>query len=226
VLNVPAPDGTRNAGRISSKSGVASVQFFAGSLGPSNVGDWIIAGVWVRAATPNGYFGSVAPVQVNCQFATLAGPGQAGINGGYAILPAPWKGDGEWEWVWGAWRINSSPRRGLLKFSGYADPKTMTDFFAPVLLDVSAGTISANEAWELALDLQAYRDDAAPGQVSLLRGEQFKADSIQVGDGPSITSGVGPPKGSASPGSIYLRRDGAAGSTFYIYEGGEWKGKL
>jgi hypothetical protein len=98
--------------------------------------------------------------------------------------------------------------------------------YAPVLLHIPAGTIADNEAAEYALQLSSYRDDSLPGQVSLLRGEQFKADSIQVGDGPTITSGVGPPKSSASPGSIYLRRDGSPGSTFYIYEKGGWKAQF
>ena len=95
--------------------------------------------------------------------------------------------------------------------------------YASLLIYIPAGTVSHNEAWEIAENLQSYPDNAKSGQVWLLRGEQFKADSIQVGDGPSITSGLGGPKGSAASGSIYLRRDGSTGSTFYIYENGQWK---
>ena len=108
---------------------------------------------------------------------------------------------------------------------GYASFSPIT-VFAPVLIHIPAGTITDNDAIELAQNLQTYRDDAIAGQVSLLRGEQFKADSIQVGDGPVISSGVGPPKGSAAPGSIYLRRDGGGGSTFYIYEKEGWKAQF
>jgi hypothetical protein len=113
-----------------------------------------------------------------------------------------------------------------MHFQGTVNSSHKADFFAPVLIRIPAGTLTANEIGEMALHLQSYRDDAEVGQVSLLRGEQFKADSIQVGDGPTITSGAGPPKSPASPGCIYLRRDGAPGSTFYIYEKGGWKAQF
>lgn len=132
--------------------------------------------------------------------------------------------------MWGAWKVTTSPKAGSFYFTGYSGSKgstpLTTDFFAPVLMDVPSGALSDNEALELASNLSSYRDDAVPGQVSLLRGEQFKADSIQVGEGPIITSGLGPPKGTASPGSIYLRRDGAPGSTFYIYEKDGWEAQF
>lgn len=225
ISDVPAPDGTKNATRVASLGGLSYAQFFVDRNYQPGIGDRILAGVWVRAATANGYYGG-NPVQLICDACSLAGPGQSGKTSNYAVLQAPWKGDGEWEWLWGAWQVTASPRKGAIMLSGYADPRTATDFFAPVLLEIPAGAISDNEAWELAINLQSYRDGALPGQVSLLRGEQFKADSIQVGDGPSITSGLGPPKGSATAGSIYLRRDGEPGSTFYIYEKSGWKAQF
>jgi hypothetical protein len=223
LTSVVGPDGTRNAGRVASTTGQSSAQFYVRENYQQRVGDWIVAGVWTRAVTGHGYFNGVAAVQVSLQYATVSGG--AG-NGGYAVLQAPWKGDGEWEWVWGAWKVLKSTRPGTMLLSGMVDENTATDFFAPVLLDIPAGAISDNEAWEIALNLQSYRDDAVPGQVSLLRGEQFKADSIQIGDGPTMTSGVGIPQGSAGTGSIYLRRDGTAGSTLYVFESGSWKAQF
>jgi len=221
--NVAAPDGTNNAGRVRSARGQSSAQFCTKETYQPHVGDWIIAGVWARAATNQGYYHDINPVQLSFQYATVSGG--AG-NGGYAILQAPWKGDGEWEWIWGAWKVLSSQRPGLMMLSGLVDENTATDFFAPILLDIPVGTVSDNEAWELALHLESYRDDALPGQVSLLRGEQFKADLIQLGNGPTIRSGVGAPMGTAETGSIYLRRDGKDGFTFYIFENGAWHSRF
>ena len=77
--------------------------------------------------------------------------------------------------------------------------------------------------------LQGYRADATPGQVSVMSGEQFKADSIQVGPGiaPVITSGYGVPTVAcvAPSGCLYLRLDGSAGATLYVFEGTAWTAK-
>ena len=66
-------------------------------------------------------------------------------------------------------------------------------------------------------------------QVSVMSGEQFKADSIQVGPGiaPVITSGYGVPTVAcvAPSGCLYLRLDGSAGATLYVFEGTAWTAK-
>jgi hypothetical protein len=41
----------------------------------------------------------------------------------------------------------------------------------------------------------------------------------------TITSGTGVPSASVSDGSIYLRRDGSGGTSFYVRESGSWVGK-
>ena len=100
----------------------------------------------------------------------------------------------------------------------------------PVVVDIPASAgIPANEIAEMALHLQGYRADATPGQVSVMSGEQFKADSIQVGPGiaPVITSGYGVPTVAcvAPSGCLYLRLDGSAGATLYVFEGTAWTAK-
>jgi len=225
---VAAPDGTKNAGELTGSIGPSVVGFYSNGGFSGCVGCWIIAGVWVRDVSGLGYYNGLAPAEVTSQYATFTGPSVSGS--GTAYLPAPWPGDGEWEWVWTAAKVTANSGTGYLDFEGKADmsgstPRT-TDYFAPVFIVLGAGTVSDNEAVEIASNLSSYRSGATAGQVSLLPGEQLKADSIQVGDGPIITSGLGPPKGSASPGSIYLRRDGAPGSTFYIYEKDGWKAQF
>jgi hypothetical protein len=219
VAGVPAqaPDGTMNAGTISRSSGNVNACFHISKV-VLNVGDWIMGGVWARSERFNGFSRSAALV-FSCAGCTLS-------NGkDYVAPPATIGGGGEWQWVSFATQAESSGTYRLV-FNGIADSTHPVDFFAPILIHLASGTVSANEAAEIALHLQSYRDDAKPGQVSLLRGEQFKADSIQLGDGPTLTTGLGPPTGSATTGSIYLRRDGAAGSTCYIYEQDGWKAKF
>ncbi len=208
-ISMTAPDGTANAGKATSQA-----CFYSGTP-PLGSGDWIIAGAWVRSET-SGFLGG-NPLTFQCV--------RCNMNPSPGYMHPELGGKGEWQWVWGVFNILSA-KSPQLYFYGSASSSQPTDFFAPVLIDIPAGTVTPNEAAEIALHLQSYRDDATAGQVSLLRGEQFKTDSIEVGNGPIITSGLGPPKGQASPGSIYLRRDGAAGSTFYIYEKDGWKAQF
>jgi hypothetical protein len=217
IVPALAPDGTMNAGTIYCPSGNADASFYRGKRALS-VGDWIIGGAWARSDKGNGLAHSSAIVLV-CGDCKLS-------DGRRSIAPSQGiGGNGEWEWVWFATQAETSGTYPLI-FDGVADSTHPTDFFAPILICIPGGTVSRNEAEEIALHLQSYREDASVGQVSLLHGEQFKADSIQVGDGPTISSGMGPPKGSGTVGSIYLRGDGAPGSTFYIYEKDGWKAKF
>ena len=204
-----APDGTDNAGKATS-----TACFFA-SNPPLATGDWVIAGAWVRSET-SGFLGNT-PVTFQCMGCVMS------PSGGY--IHATLGGKGEWQWVWASYNILSA-KAPKVYFYGNANAKMPTDFFAPVLIDIPAGTVAPNEASEIAVHLQSYRDDASPGQVSLLRGEQFKADSIQLGDGPTLTTGKGAPTGSATVGSIYLRSDGTPGYTFYIYGVDGWRAKF
>lgn len=208
-LPIMAPDGTANAGKATS-----TACFFVGNPPIAN-GDWVIAGAWVRSETTGFY--RATPMTFQCMGCNMS------PSAGY--LHAAFGGRGEWQWVSGMFHILSA-NAPKVYFYGSASSSQPTDFFAPVLIDIPAGTVTPNEAAEIAVNLQSYRDDGSPGQVSLLRGEQFKADSIQVGDGPTITSGLGPPKGPAISGCIYLRRDGAPGATFYIYEKDGWKAQF
>lgn len=219
---IAAPDGTENAAQATNSGGKCTntLTYYTNYSHPLAPGDIVIGGAWVRslATPPTGWAGSY-PLSLSIPTAasqwSYQSTGQNGI------------GDGQWDWVWTLEKlgqVKSSPST-LSLYTGFTSSSGI-QAYAPVLIHIPSGTVSDNEAWEIAENLQSYRDNAKPGQVSLLRGEQFRADSIQIGDGPTITSGVGIPKDSAAPGSIYLRRDGADSATFYIFENGIWKPKL
>ncbi len=212
-----APDGTTNAGTLSIASGNTTACFYDDNKVLKG-GDRIMGGGWIRSANGNGFSRESAMV-FSCGDCKLEN------NQGYISPRSVRGGAGEWQWLSFSTRVESSGTYPVRLF-GIADAKHPTVFFAPILIDIPSGSVSTNEAAEIALHLQSYRDDATAGQVSLLRGEQFKADSIQVGDGPTLTSGAGAPKGTGTVGCIYLRRDGVPGATFYIYEKDGWKAKF
>lgn len=215
-----APDGTSNAGNSVATGSTSGTYFYNHPSYTPVVGHWLIGGVWVRDVA-NGWFYGYQPaaIQINGTFVNNG-------SGGRAILGAqPWD-DGDWHWVSVAAKVATVTSNSLsfLGLGGQNTGYTSTNYFAPILLDVSG--VSDNEANWIAANLSSYRDDATPGQVSLLRGEQFKADSIQIGACATVSSGKGAPTAKSCNGSIYLRQDGAAGSTFYIYENGGWKAQF
>lgn len=214
-----APDGTRQA-TLATSSSSASENVSINSPSQSFVpGGIIICGGWFKFLNPPQEGSN--PMQSSCSVLATSPVSAWRIGQG----GSQWS-MGEWVWAWYAQRLAAVTSAGYIQMSTQVSSTSGVSIYAPVIIYIPPGTMSDNEAAEYAINLQSFRDDATPGQVSLLRGEQFKADSIQVGAGPTITSGVGPPKGSASIGSIYLRRDGSSGSTFYIYEKGGWKAQF
>ena len=81
---------------------------------------------------------------------------------------------GEWSWVWSIRKITlTSATSGQLNFGVTVAKGNRIQIFAPVLVYVPAGTVSDNEVYEIALNLQTYPDSASPGSVAMLRGENF-----------------------------------------------------
>jgi hypothetical protein len=215
-----APDGTINATYITATS-LSSYNFYLNDKQPVVAGDIFICASWVKSLNPPGYQ-SNATTPLNCNF--LGGTYNAWQVGQASATALS---NGEWDWNWTAFKISyASASKEELVYGANLNSGRGVGVYAPIIVRIPSGTVADNEAIEFAQTMQTYRSDATPGQVSLLPGEQFKADSIQVGNGPTITSGLGPPKGAASQGSIYLRRDGPPGSILYIYEKDGWKAEF
>jgi hypothetical protein len=216
-----APDGTGNAAEATvSHPGTFDVTLAARTQLVSS-GGILICGAWVRSLNPPGY-ATAATNPLSCGLTAVTATSTWKVSQGSAQTA-----NGEWDWVWQVFKLGAvSGPNGLINLAVNLSSSKGIGIYAPVLMYLPSGAMADNEAVEYAESLQTYRDDAVPGQVSLLRGEQFKADSIQVGDGPTITSGLGAPKDPATPGSLYLRRDGASGSTLYIYQKDAWKAQF
>ena len=170
---VADPGGTHNAVKYSQigGSGPNSVNFYDnGSLSVA-VGDYLIFGVWTKAEAATGYRSAL-------QF-YFSGAGDFAHT--YISTPAPGSVDGQWNWNWGISRVTEASRPVHVAFFSSFDSTHPLAAYAPVLMHIPAGAISDNEAYELALHLQSFRSDSTVGQVSLLRGEQFKADSMVSG---------------------------------------------
>ena len=176
VISVAAPDGTNNAGRVTSNSGQSFINFYTQNNVAVAVGDFYIFGVWARSQTANGYSNQAPPVK----FAINNNGFGAGdtciptINaGGVLFFGGVTTADGQWQWFSGLCKINSAPNTAGLVLTGIVDTSHTVDFYAPTLINFTNGTKSDNEAWEIANNLSSFSAGVPAGTVSMLRGQSF-----------------------------------------------------
>jgi len=160
---VDAPDGTTGAGRLSSTGPAGAAFYFSNQT--LSAGDWLIAGTWFRSNSRNGY--------------SRGNPLQIGVSGckltfsyGDPIYRAPYFGDGEWEWGYDAVKV-ATVSSGIctLQWTGFSDSKHVSDFYGPVFFRIPAGSVSDNEAVEIASNLQSYNSSCAVGTICGLPGQ-------------------------------------------------------
>jgi hypothetical protein len=165
---ISAPDGTSNAARASNVgSNLQEAVFFLSGIQRLAVGDWFLGGAWLRSSTGNGYSQSNTrglAFSIVGNGNSLVGRQNGAVN----------KGDGEWEWQWFAEQVVSAATPSAdLRFGGTFDNQHGIEVYAPVLIRIPAGTISDNEVYELAVNLQSYPDTSSPGDVSMLRNQRL-----------------------------------------------------
>ena len=188
--SIAAPDGTLNAGRISNANTFqAGVYFNVNGAGQQqvsfSVGDWVIIGCWVR--TNSGTGGVNPPLSYALVSSGFTFVGNVGQIFGYESI----QGDGEWKWVYGLGKIATiGTNPSYIEFEGTTDSTHVLDFCYPVQLHIPSGTISDNEAFEIANTLVSSRDDSLSGIVSIPRNTTFMADGIRM---PKITSAIAAP---------------------------------
>jgi hypothetical protein len=164
------PTGGTNAATYS----VASQAVYSASRTVA-VGDTLIFGAWVRSHSANGY-ASAYPIKLDAA-------GQAVFPGGasyISALPLGQLGSGNWEWAAIIAPIVKASTT-TISCDVNATSTYPLDVFAPVLINIPASAgLTTTEVYAYARTLQTYRNDASVGQVSLLPGQQFKADSAVI----------------------------------------------
>jgi hypothetical protein len=154
---VTAPDGTRGAGTASQLDGPQNAIVYYRGHQKAAAGDYFVAGVWVAAK--NGYMGGLSNFDLK-----IGGSQTTGFT-----QTAPYRGDGEWEWLFCVKKImelkTNSIDLSIDSSFGVGQPVTA---YAPVLIHVPAGSISDNEVYELAFDLATYDSSCRVGSICSL----------------------------------------------------------
>ena len=160
-------DGGTNAASVSQSSGGANVLYFGSSTlfnGLPAAGDWIICGAWVRSAAsftpPNGQGGPGGGSSIICQLVGSIYYTQYNL-----FSSASYGGDGEWEWVWQAFKVSNTTGSTHLQFGGNFTPTWSATFYGPVANRIPAGTLSDGEVANMAINLRSYSNTCSVGQI-------------------------------------------------------------
>ena len=160
---VAAPDGSTGAGTIAGSSATNyQAAFYTGTL-TWTPGDYYIYGAWVRSTTGNGFFNGT-PINFN------QGKGAGCTNTSIQHPAIPYLGDGQWNWAWGICSPGVGSGSIPITFFGWADSTHAESVYGPVLLHFSAGSISNNEAYEIATNLSSYATGCLIGQSCDMTG--------------------------------------------------------
>ncbi|HEV2287400.1 MAG TPA: hypothetical protein VGR81_00440 [Candidatus Acidoferrales bacterium] len=170
-----APDGSTNASQASNTSatGFETLSFYQQNHAIA-VGDYIVAGAWVRSATANGYSGSsFTALQI-----TVGGTGNA-LTGGCTGDPV--LGDGEWSWQNCIYKVTAAATNpALLTFFAPFNATYTIQAYAPVMNYISAGTISPNEIAAYANALKTYDSTCLVATICGLRNDNLAAPAFQT----------------------------------------------
>jgi hypothetical protein len=219
TTGISGPDGTTNAGRVSAV-GTSNVRFYNTSR-TTTVGDWIIAGIWARSNTANGFAGGPSPATVSVSSMTSELISGVSTTAGAINLPQFIQGDGEWGWYYVVFQILTvSGGTGTVQFAGSADSTHTIDFYAPILLHIPNGTVSQNEASEIAMHLVSYPETSVAADVSMLRGHtlHFNGSNFLVDNGSNGTFANGAElRFLSSNGTNYAGFKGGASTTNLVW---------
>jgi hypothetical protein len=193
TLGIAAPDGNQTAARISTTVNERRMQNMAtiavkppsstDNALPLSVGDYVMAGVWVRAVSEAGFLNEAAIIT----FGTKGFQMDSGNN--YSYLRAPLAGDGEWEWLHVMHRLTQVPAQGhdYLFFHVNCDQTHTVEVFAPLLIIMRGMEVSRNEALELAQHLSSWPNGFPAGTVALLRNQDFALQGHLITRGGQLT---------------------------------------
>jgi hypothetical protein len=73
-----------------------------------------------------------------------------------------------------------------LQWTGFSDSKHVSDFYGPVFFRIPAGSVSDNEALEIASNLQSYNSSCAVGTICGLPGQTLSQTFLIADNGTPI----------------------------------------
>ncbi len=177
VSTVRAPDGTNNAGQVSTSSKIQQHPSFYHLNAALNVGDEYLFGVWALSQTANGFSGG-APATFSL---TSNGHGSGDTcSNGHGNLYLQGYSSAGWAWYSGICKVTSVASEAGIEFVGSIDKAHTAQFYAPVVLKIPAKTLSDNDVYEYLQAMSSYSASCSPGEICGLPGQTLHEDTFNV----------------------------------------------
>ena len=155
-----APDGTLGAALGSQVGGPQNNLLFFMADQKLAIGDYFIAGVWARSS-------GVA----NTFLLNVSGAGNDAT--GFVQRP-PYAGDGEWEWYFAVKKLTAvRTNPAVVGLAMTFTTASSVTAYGPVLFHIPSGTVTDNEAYELAYNLASYAPACPVGSICGLPGQKL-----------------------------------------------------
>jgi len=189
TTGISAPDSTTSAATLSTTSPPSNYRRIYSAETTINVGDTLIAGVWVKAGslsqganqadgTMEGYAAATLRVIDNTE-------GYAfdidGFN--YRNLISIAAADTQWEWIATNVKIESAPsgNSATLAFDLNCDTEHSISFYAPLLWRIPTGSLTDDDIDSLMLGLYSVPDQAQSGIIATLKSQSFQSKLRDAG---------------------------------------------
>jgi hypothetical protein len=202
---IAAPDGTTGAGQFSTTLGGGANLFFYDATPSVSVGDFFIVGGWVKSQTANGISNSVAlGFQLTGGGAICTGHSIGGTSTTGNFTGIPQVSTVGWQWYAGACQVTNAGSSPSVYMRVYADSTHTVQVYAPILLHIASGAITANDAWELAYNLQSYSASCAVGTICGLPGQKLVYPQYGTETNCAVNSVSPAACGSAAAGAVVI----------------------
>jgi hypothetical protein len=176
--SITAPDGTTNAGQVSTTgSGQQQISFYRSLNTAISVGDEFLFGVWANSQTANGFNNGVP-----LQFALNSGGYGSGdtCSTGTAYITATTYAASGWAWYQGICKISAAPANAGLNFIGNLDSTHTPQYYAPIMIKFPSGTFPDNDTYDYLNQLSSYSASCSTGMICGLPGQVLHEDTFNV----------------------------------------------
>lgn len=169
TTGITAPDGTTGAGQIAGSGG----QVLLGAIDnfTPSVGDTFIAGGWFRSATNNGFEDGVS-FTLGTNANGFPGVICASNGQGEIFVAAPYGNDGQWIYQSAVCKVIVANASGV-DMNVQSSSSQSIQIYAPALLYFPDGTITDNEAYEIANGLSAIGSNCPSAGVCMMPGQSL-----------------------------------------------------
>jgi len=210
VGRVTAPDGSSDAGRLTSTSdgpNGSQVKIASGKWN-FDIGDYVYFGAWVQQGSTRGFYNGAAlglafPYGAGPIWQAITGTNPSGnLAGSGGLWAAPLvQSDGNWQWIWGLGKVVGKPGSYGAWLAAVFRAANPINVYAPMLVQIPASSLALMPACTIGPPPDGLTESGNSMTIKTTSscpvsvGQPFVISGAGVGryDGPFVVSSAKPP---------------------------------